>query len=513
MAYIKITSKYTPYDGMPITFEAPCDCNETEGVRVGSKNFAFADAHGSRLHGVGNLFSKGAVVKVILNTTDGMAYIQNADTNSYLEFSKASRSTPTMNAEARRVKSVPDAAAPYARVKKVGSALIQSPNLFKETLLKPFAFDEGDDYYSILPVDCGLNTGISFKENTQYTLSYTAFNRDGGGRSVVCLCFIYADGMSYWEVFDSESYVPVTLVSQPGRTVVDIGIDYGQNGSALTVKKNTVMLNEGTTALPYEPYVGDIRFTYVTDVKSMNAGNVVDRIAIPGSVQELDGYGWAINYSVYNYIDFEKKQFVKRVGRVDLKGLTWNAAAGAWWTKEMVGKTVPDKGLCDSYSVIPTTSTDVAADKTIQIRGDGMYVKDAAVTTEGDIKGTLYYELATPVVTDISNLIHDNLIDVEGGGTVTFVTPAGNEDDMPNEVLFYDDSNEVIGANTFVGNLDGVAGRAVADKNGNDISTTYLTSANIETLRSELNNKASIADLEDIRARLDALGIAEEASF
>lgn len=85
MAYININTDYPIYDGMQITFKAPCDCDKTEGLRVNSKNFVFKDAHGVTLTGIGNLFSEGAYVKVILDAVNGYAYMQNADTNSYLE--------------------------------------------------------------------------------------------------------------------------------------------------------------------------------------------------------------------------------------------------------------------------------------------------------------------------------------------------------------------------------------------------------------------------------------------
>lgn len=85
MGYIKINTKYPVYDGAPITFRAPCDCTAADGISVNSKNFVFKDAHGVALTGMGNLFLKDAVVKVILDVTNSCAYIQNADTNSYLE--------------------------------------------------------------------------------------------------------------------------------------------------------------------------------------------------------------------------------------------------------------------------------------------------------------------------------------------------------------------------------------------------------------------------------------------
>lgn len=89
MAKIKIISECPLYDGMPVTFKAPCDCTAVDGLTVAygtmSQSFGFRDAHGNDLAGIGNLFAEGAYVKAILNTVNGYAYIQNADTNKYLE--------------------------------------------------------------------------------------------------------------------------------------------------------------------------------------------------------------------------------------------------------------------------------------------------------------------------------------------------------------------------------------------------------------------------------------------
>ena len=89
MAKIKVTSKCELYDGMSITFNAPCDCTAVDGLKVYYENtsqaFTFRDAHGNDLTGYSDLFSEGAYVKVVLDTRRGYAFLQNADTNSYLE--------------------------------------------------------------------------------------------------------------------------------------------------------------------------------------------------------------------------------------------------------------------------------------------------------------------------------------------------------------------------------------------------------------------------------------------
>ena len=55
----------------------------SDGIIV-NEVFAFKDAHGNDLTDL-DTFKANAMVKVILNTTDHTAYIQNADTNAYLE--------------------------------------------------------------------------------------------------------------------------------------------------------------------------------------------------------------------------------------------------------------------------------------------------------------------------------------------------------------------------------------------------------------------------------------------
>lgn len=93
MAQIKIDLATPLLDGMDIKFKAPCDCTGVSGLvvyyptedSVENKSFVFKDTHGNVLTGQGNLFVKGAYVKVIVDVPSGIAYLQNADTNGYLE--------------------------------------------------------------------------------------------------------------------------------------------------------------------------------------------------------------------------------------------------------------------------------------------------------------------------------------------------------------------------------------------------------------------------------------------
>ena len=95
---------------------------------------------------------------------------------------------------------------------------------------------------------------------------------------------------------------------------------------------------------------------------------------IPQSIQNLDGYGWSAG-NAYNYVDFENKKYYKCVDK-----------------------------------------------RAYQSNDD----TDSNVITDGT---NTYYELAEPIVTDISELIGDTFqepFNVESGGSLTFKNTNGD---------------------------------------------------------------------------------------
>lgn len=95
MANINVVAEKPIKDGFKLKFRTPCDSTTIEGLvvkypvknGVGSvvKTFVFKDAHGTELSGFGNVFVSGVMIEVLLDVTHSVAYIQNADTNSYVE--------------------------------------------------------------------------------------------------------------------------------------------------------------------------------------------------------------------------------------------------------------------------------------------------------------------------------------------------------------------------------------------------------------------------------------------
>lgn len=159
---------------------------------------------------------------------------------------------------------------------------------------------------------------------------------------------------------------------------------------------------------------------------------------IPEAIRNLPGYGWSAG-TARNYVDYENKRYVQCVGSVDLGTLTWkNGESVSFETHELNGQKltksygIAPNFVCPKYSTKTqnamwgkTSITGITANANV----DGyVYVNDTSYTDATAFKQAmsgviLYYELANPIVTDISSLIPDDFlrnIEVEAGGSVTF---------------------------------------------------------------------------------------------
>lgn len=168
---------------------------------------------------------------------------------------------------------------------------------------------------------------------------------------------------------------------------------------------------------------------------------------IPEAIRNLPGYGWSAG-TARNYVDYENKKYVQSVGSVDLGTLTWitgSTGKVSFQTSQVTGQkltknySVPPNIICSKYSTESQNElwghinvTGITANANT----DGyVYVNDTSYTDATAFKQAmqgviLYYELATPIITDISDLIPDDFLrnlTVEAGGSMTFKN--GNGDD------------------------------------------------------------------------------------
>lgn len=159
---------------------------------------------------------------------------------------------------------------------------------------------------------------------------------------------------------------------------------------------------------------------------------------IPEAIKTLPGYGWSAG-TAKNYVDYENKRYVQCVGSVDLGTLTWTAGESvSFKTHHLAGQkltksySIAPNFICPKYSTKTqneswgkTSITGISA--TSNVNGY-IYVNDTSYTDATAFKQamqgvTLYYELATPIVTDISDLLADDFLrnlTVEAGGSITF---------------------------------------------------------------------------------------------
>lgn len=171
---------------------------------------------------------------------------------------------------------------------------------------------------------------------------------------------------------------------------------------------------------------------------------------IPEAIRNLPGYGWSAG-TARNYVDYENKRYVQCVSSVDLGTVNWAINSASIVGEHFYGfidsakfkrlgafTTTVHNILCSKYVTVARNSS-VFVDKTITLDGDStavsqIQVKDTAYTDAAAFKQAmqgviLYYELETPIVTDISSLIPDDFLrnlTVEAGGSVTF--KGGNDD-------------------------------------------------------------------------------------
>ncbi|MEE0538753.1 MAG: hypothetical protein UC749_09935 [Ruminococcus sp.] len=185
---------------------------------------------------------------------------------------------------------------------------------------------------------------------------------------------------------------------------------------------------------------------------------------IPEAIRALPGYGWSAG-TARNYVDYENKRYVQCVGSVDLGTLSWRVGDSvSFETFQLTGQKltknydIAPNILCSKYPTktqnelwgktnVTGITTNANVDGCVHLN-DTTYT-DAAAFQQAMQGVMLYYELANPIITDISNLIDDDFlrnIEVEAGGSITFKN--GNDSyliPVPNEEEYIVKLSEVGG--------------------------------------------------------------------
>ena len=163
MPNIRIDLNHAPLDGETVSFKAPCNASEITGLiayyldgsgEEVSQEFTLNDANGNDIGMIDGIFAEGAIVKVILDTDLSNAFVQNPDTNAYLE----SRFTDLENK-----------ASPFTEDADHPGCYYRMVNGVKEWVNPPALVGEEfrtTERYNGKPVYVRLNSGIALPSNT-----------------------------------------------------------------------------------------------------------------------------------------------------------------------------------------------------------------------------------------------------------------------------------------------------------------------------------------------------------
>ena len=166
---------------------------------------------------------------------------------------------------------------------------------------------------------------------------------------------------------------------------------------------------------------------------------------IPEAIRNLPGYGWSAG-TARNYVDYENKKYVQCVNSVDLGTLNLIQVKGRFTVdvSDSLDKLIkkpkdPETTInivCSHFTAVSyaapwvdhIVSCHISEGQKRILFIDSAYT-DAAAFKQAMSGVMLYYELESPIVTDISTLIDDDFLrnlTVEAGGSVTF--KGGNDD-------------------------------------------------------------------------------------
>lgn len=254
-------------------------------------------------------------------------------------------------------------------------------------------------------------------------------------------------------VYEGVTYDNVKLQPQ----IYDLTAMFGSGNEPTTVEEF-----EKIFPADYYPYnAGEVVRTGVTEVA---VGDTA--YPIPEAIKALPGYGWSAG-TARNYVDYENKQYVQCVQSVDLGTLSWVAGVGgkvSFQTSQVTGQkltknySVPPNIICSKYSTksqnelwghINVTGITANANTDGYVYVNDTSYTDAAAFKQAMQRVMLYYELANPIITDISALIPDDFlrnVEVEAGGSITFKN--GNDSyliPVPNEEEYIVKLSEVGG--------------------------------------------------------------------
>lgn len=197
----------------------------------------------------------------------------------------------------------------------------------------------------------------------------------------------------------------------------------------------------------YYPYnAGELMSAPVNEVAYSDTKTQETSYQIPQAILNLPGYGWSAG-DVRNEVDWENKKYIQRVTAVDLGSLNYNSGeyeTHKYFNTTNIAKLISPNTmntLCKRYShatantMVKQENMEIVVDTKGQLflRDDSMN-QDATLLKDSLSGVALYYELAEPIITDLTDIISEGFleaIEVETGGSLTFKNSHGDDYKIP----------------------------------------------------------------------------------
>lgn len=199
-----------------------------------------------------------------------------------------------------------------------------------------------------------------------------------------------------------------------------------RNGGMSGIFEN-FQLEDGATATAYSPYHKN---TY----------------PIPQAILNLGGYGDGVSDDVYNYVDWENKEYHKRVGKYTIDGSENIVKEKSYWVMTVTDFEKPRpltiNAICVNFKVGRKYASKWG-NVIFRTESNGFVFMDSEskFANANEVKDyfqqnneTIYYELNEEQIIDISDIIDNTFqepIEVEAGGTLTFQNSNGDGYRLP----------------------------------------------------------------------------------
>lgn len=328
--------------------------------------------------------------------------------------------------------------------------------------------------------------GVGYAAVTVPGHKYIATGLQGGSLSM-----FYVQGVNenngYYNILDSIAIFAATgaryrynIIAVAGTVfahtfqpmVIDLTLMFGSGNEPADTSDHRIAQIEAYAAAHPEYNSGELVSAQVDEVRVANAaGDSTATLPIPSAVHNLPGYGWSAG-SVENAVKRAENgwQYVQRVGSVDLGTLDWYAGRSGTSASRMITRQPPDNAIppqasrtqpnivCSRYEPVSPDDTWLCRKEGISLNNDSgtVLVYDSAFATveslaafKAHVTGVpLYYELATPIITDITDLMGDAMapFSVESGGSITMHHPKADEGfaiDVPAKIQYITKLSEV----------------------------------------------------------------------